>query len=199
MLDNAGVTGDALDPRVRRTREQLRSAMRRLLRDRDPDRISVTGITSAAKIARPTFYLHYSCPDDLLAETVRQDLDGLTGVSRTVLDDGNTPLAVLALVAEANRARWLYRCLVGQNTPFGRSREVLVTHLTEGVGELIARRRPDLPQDAVQEAARFAAGGILCLLTTWLSSPEPVTEAEELIFGARVWRLSSGVLGTLAA
>jgi len=172
--------------------------MRQLLHERDPARISVTGITSAARIARPTFYLHYTCPDDLLAETVRQDLEGLTSTCG-LPDDGATPLAVLALVAEANRARWLYRCLVAQNTPFGRSREVLVTHLTEGVHELIARRSPELQHECVREAARFAAGGILSLLTTWLVSPDPVSESEERIFGARVWRLSSGVLGTLAA
>jgi AcrR family transcriptional regulator len=51
--------GEALDPRIRRTRELLQQALGALLETKDFDKISVQDITDAATLNRATFYAHY--------------------------------------------------------------------------------------------------------------------------------------------
>ncbi len=191
---------EPLDPRVRRTRAQLGSAVRELLRERDPAGISITDITAVAKVSRPTFYLHYTSPDDLLAETVRHDLDVLDDARpEPDLSETDTPQVLLELIGELNQARWLYRGLVSQTTPFGRSRGEVVTYLTEHVSDLIRGRQPALPQEQALEAARFIAGGTLALLSSWLAAPEPVSDEEVRAFTERIWKLLLGVLTGLSS
>lgn len=48
------------DPRVRRTRQLLHEALRKLLREKDFDQILVQDITEAATLNRATFYDHYT-------------------------------------------------------------------------------------------------------------------------------------------
>jgi len=56
-----GCPGDAaLDPRIRRTREQLQQALARLLETHAFDRLSINEITAAAGVNRATFYAHYA-------------------------------------------------------------------------------------------------------------------------------------------
>ncbi len=48
------------DPRVRRTRQLLHEALRKLLREKDFDQILVQDITDTATLNRATFYDHYT-------------------------------------------------------------------------------------------------------------------------------------------
>jgi len=50
---------DALDPRIRRTREMLQQSLATLLESREFEKISVQDITDAATVNRATFYAHY--------------------------------------------------------------------------------------------------------------------------------------------
>ena len=60
-----------LDPRVRRTRELLQGALRKLLDQRRFDDITVQDITEAATLNRATFYAHYPDKFALLGELIR--------------------------------------------------------------------------------------------------------------------------------
>jgi AcrR family transcriptional regulator len=51
---------EALDPRIRRTRELLQHALCKLLEKNEFDKISVQDIASAATLNRATFYDHYA-------------------------------------------------------------------------------------------------------------------------------------------
>ncbi len=51
---------EAVDPRIRRTRELLQQSLGDLLATKDFDRISVHEITDAAGVNRATFYAHYN-------------------------------------------------------------------------------------------------------------------------------------------
>jgi len=62
---------DRLDPRVRRTRQLLQDALRRLLEQKGFDNISVQDITEAATLNRATFYAHYPDKFALLEELIR--------------------------------------------------------------------------------------------------------------------------------
>lgn len=57
-----------MDPRIRRTREAIIEAFLELLKSINFNDISVSDITKKARIARPTFYLHYKTKQELLGE-----------------------------------------------------------------------------------------------------------------------------------
>jgi AcrR family transcriptional regulator len=60
-----------LDPRIRRTRQLLQDALKRLLEEKEFDKVSVQDITEAATLNRATFYAHYTDKFALLGELVR--------------------------------------------------------------------------------------------------------------------------------
>ena len=66
--------------RVAKTREMLKSALTELLKTQPFDRISVKGICEKAGVNRSTFYVHYSCPRDLIDELEKDILDHLPKV-----------------------------------------------------------------------------------------------------------------------
>jgi AcrR family transcriptional regulator len=65
--------GAPRDLRVEKTLAAIKGAFRELALETDADRISVKAVAERANINRKTFYLHYSCIEDL-AEDVLQDL-----------------------------------------------------------------------------------------------------------------------------
>jgi AcrR family transcriptional regulator len=62
---------EKLDPRIRRTRQMLQDALRRLLEEKEFDKISVQDITELATLNRATFYAHYPDKFALLEEWIR--------------------------------------------------------------------------------------------------------------------------------
>ncbi|MDR3708682.1 MAG: TetR/AcrR family transcriptional regulator [Capsulimonadaceae bacterium] len=65
---------EALDPRVRRTRQLLFDAFRSLILEKRFSTISVQDIAERATVNRATFYAHYVDKDDLAASLLRSDL-----------------------------------------------------------------------------------------------------------------------------
>src|SRR5277367_1127609 len=62
----SGNTGEAMDPRVFRSRRMLMDALVKLLTTKEFDDISIQEITDAATLNRATFYLHYPDKNALL-------------------------------------------------------------------------------------------------------------------------------------
>ena len=62
------MTEAKLDPRIIRTREAIQSVFKKMVCELPYEKITVKAITDKAKINRNTFYLHYTCVDDVLAE-----------------------------------------------------------------------------------------------------------------------------------
>ena len=56
------------DPRVARTKEAIQGVFKKMVCEMTYEKITVKAITQAARINRNTFYLHYNCVDDVLAE-----------------------------------------------------------------------------------------------------------------------------------
>ena len=88
---------ERLDPRIRRTRELLHGALRRLLETKEFDTISVQDITEAATLNRATFYAHYSDKFALLGELIRVSFLQLLQ-QRNVRFDGTCPSAIQVVV-----------------------------------------------------------------------------------------------------
>jgi AcrR family transcriptional regulator len=62
---------ERLDPRIRRTRRLLQDALKRLLEEKEFDKITIQDIAEAATLNRATFYAHYPDKFALLEELIR--------------------------------------------------------------------------------------------------------------------------------
>src|SRR6202158_6254455 len=83
---------EKLDPRIRRTRQLLQDALRRLLVEKEFDDITVQDITEAATLNRATFYAHYPDKFALLGELIRVSFLELLS-QRNVYFDGTCSTA----------------------------------------------------------------------------------------------------------
>src|ERR1700730_13631592 len=88
---------ERLDPRIRRTRHLLQDALRRLLEEKEFEKISVQDITEAATLNRATFYAHYPDKFALLEESIRVSVLQLLQ-KRNVKFDGTCPSAFRAII-----------------------------------------------------------------------------------------------------
>ena len=88
---------ERLDPRIRRTRQLLRDALRRLLEQKEFDKITIQDITEAATLNRATFYAHYPDKFKLLEELIRASFLELLA-QRNVTFDGTCSSAFKAII-----------------------------------------------------------------------------------------------------
>jgi AcrR family transcriptional regulator len=86
-----------LDPRIRRTRELLQQALKRLLETHEFEKLSVQDITEAATVNRATFYAHYPDKFALLECMVAGDFLALLD-ARGVVFDGTCNQALRTIV-----------------------------------------------------------------------------------------------------
>jgi AcrR family transcriptional regulator len=87
----------AVDPRIRRTRELLQQALSSLLESKEFEKISVHDITDAATLNRATFYAHYPDKFALLECMVAARFQALLD-ARGVVFDGSCQGALRAIV-----------------------------------------------------------------------------------------------------
>src|SRR6202171_3538112 len=86
---------DRIDPRIRRTRQLLQDALRKLLEQKGFDDITVQDITEGATLNRATFYAHYPDKFALLEELIRVSFLQLLA-QRNVSFDGTCSAAFKA-------------------------------------------------------------------------------------------------------
>src|SRR5215471_13417042 len=85
------------DPRIRRTRQLLHAALRKIMQTKHFDEISVQDITDEATVNRATFYEHYTDKFDLLDNMVRGDFHRMLA-ERNISFDGSCGAALRAIV-----------------------------------------------------------------------------------------------------
>ncbi len=76
-VEAVALPGDAIDPRVRRTRLMLFEALQALLHEKNFEKISVQDITEKAAVNRATFYDHYPDKFALLESMVHERFESL--------------------------------------------------------------------------------------------------------------------------
>ena len=97
-----------LDPRIRRTRRDLKKALEELLHAVPFDQVTIRDIAARAGVAYTTFFRHYPGKEALLADLAEDEAARLLDASFPVLGTDGTYAACVALcrhVAE-NRAVW---------------------------------------------------------------------------------------------
>jgi len=88
---------EALDPRIRRTRQLLQGALTGLMQTRSFEEISVQDIAEAATVNRATFYDHYTDKFALLDALIAGGFHQLLH-AREVQFDGTCPSAARAII-----------------------------------------------------------------------------------------------------
>lgn len=180
---------DGLDPRARRTRRDLRSALRRLAAERDLDDLSVAELTAAAGVNRATFYDHFTSKDALVLDTVdalmaETAAGAAAATNAEVTDPARPPRHTLDLFRALEADAALYRRLLG---PAGSP--LVQAHMRDGLRDAIAaelgRRGPARTDDDV--LAAFLAGGIVGVAAAWLADDRRVP-ADEV--AASTWVLA---------
>lgn len=184
-----GVNPD--DPRARRTRAGLRTALLSLLADTAPERITVSAVAREAGINRATVYQHYADIDALVADAME---DALAHVARCAalcpLEAPATaaPAPLVDLFAHVVEHAELYRALLAGD---------FAHRLRAGVaGELEQRfaagaRPPGTDGIPDRALAAHLSGGLVALLTERVARGGPGPAPEES--AAVAWRLLAPV------
>ena len=207
-----------MDPRTRRSRSALETALRELIAERDLSQISVSDITKRAGVNRSTFYEHYTDVHDLAAASCTTVFDELVAAGPAAVPpatpDGGPPDNPLPdLFAHVAEHAPLYRALLGDD---GSARVInhLLQRMTvtahirrnpaqdtgpyEADGAVLADGavRPPSPRTRRPRAAphdpaaAFVAGAVLGSVVDWLRHGCPGTPEE---MGAALWPLLIGV------
>lgn len=165
---------DALDPRIRRTRQLLQDALERLLSERDFDKISIQDVAEAATLNRATFYDHYADKfallECLVATRFRELLekrhirfDGCDGAVRTMA------IGVCSYLAEMPRANLRSQSDSGQHLETA-TVAVMRAMILEGLKSHGGRQR--LSQELLASTVAWAIFGAA---KEWLRTPNRVS------------------------
>jgi AcrR family transcriptional regulator len=169
-----------LDPRIRRTRNLLQDALRKLLAEKEFDRISVQDITEAATLNRATFYAHYADKFALLGELIRVSFLDLLA-QRNVQFDGGCSTAfqvvILAVCDYLTEVRATLSSNQHQFEPFVEATVIdqIRVVLLDGFERHPTER--SIPPDLIAATASWAIYGAV---KQWVSMPNHVA-AEEFV------------------
>jgi AcrR family transcriptional regulator len=183
---------DCMDARAQRTRQGLAHTILDLARQRPLTQISVTDLSRAAGITRPTFYAHADSPGDLLAAVLGRQLETLTDAATAAAEPGAAwdDAPGIALVDHVRDNAAIYRQNLDGRLPH-ELRNVLIDHTERTViahflrhpGVLpLPRSAPSDGQVDVAETqyrlaalyAEMAASGTVAALEVWLSGTDPL-------------------------
>jgi AcrR family transcriptional regulator len=154
-----------IDPRVIRTRRQLREALVASILERGWDAVNVKDVCERAEIGRSTFYVHFADKEELLLSGF-DELHAALDRERLAVE---RPFAfVRPLVAHAKDNVRLFRALIGRRSGQAVQRRFyeVVTGLIEA--DLV---RVGIEASHVRWTARYIGGGFVELLMAWLDRP----------------------------
>jgi len=161
------------DRRAQRTRAALLGAFNQLFLGRRTREIRAADLIAEAKVGRSTFYDHYSSPDDLLLEAIRQPFATLADAAAGQGDRAATLWLVAHFWENRQRGRDLFDNV--------QMRDRVTRLLAEMIAERLAGAALLLP---VELAAAQLAEAALAPLRAWVrgeASAKPGAMAESLI------------------
>ena len=198
-----------MDRRVARTRQSLRDALFELILEKGYAAVMVEDITDRANLGRTTFYLHYRNKEDLLLESVREQLDELIDrLSQLKVEgsQGEAPASDLLLSAttqvfqDVQKSACFYTIVLrgeGTHQVIGGMRRIIVQAISELIQRLTDGQHADLDLLVPQEIFLASlSGSWIGLLTWWLENEMPYTPEEMAQMYHRMFLHSTGeILG----
>lgn len=169
------------DSRVTRSRAALVEALEDVLDEGRWSELTIAGLCARAGVSRPTFYQHFTSPEDVLGATIHHRLDQARA---SVCSSADVPEILAAALVRLDGQRHEYACLAAQPAVYAQVQAAFQEWLSGRVRE----RFP--AADAVQVA--YAVGGIARVIGQWLAHEEARAAAPELV--QRLWALNLAVL-----
>lgn len=167
---------DNTDVRAVRTRAKLIEAFHEVVRDTDPDEISVSALTRAAGVNRTSFYAHFSSPEDLAVHALGDLLDVVSSTDivlrteRALTAEQASRRALREIVDFVWDRRASYARLLGPAAPARLSvavTDAFATHAARSLAQM-----PNRPPEADPVlTAQFIAAGVLHVVGRWLAEP----------------------------
>ena len=167
---------DNTDARAVRTRAKLIEAFHEVVRDTDPDAMSVSALTRAAGVNRTSFYAHFSSPEDLAIHALGELLDVVSRTDialrsrHTLTAEAASRRALREIVDFVWERRESYARLLGPAAPSRLSVAVTDAFATHASRSLqVMPTRPPAADPVV--TAQFIAAGVLHVVGRWLAEP----------------------------
>lgn len=184
--------GEALDPRVLRTRRRLKRALLELIDEIGYDAITVETLTDRADVARSTFYVHFGGKDDLLFDGFEDWLSSFGARANGTSHDSEHFRFALPLLRHAATQRRFFRNTIVR----GPSHRVRL-RLKEILGRVALREMergagPPCEAELAEGRARAVSGALLGAVEWWFEegARRPAEEVDrvfqETVGG--VWR-----------
>lgn len=152
-----------------RSREQIRTAFAELLREKPPEKITVTDIVKRAHINRGTFYAHYAdiyaLVDSIYEESLSLLYQALNKLDYT--SQLQSPLPALLTISDFLQQNTSAFSALFQSTlatPFFEKMQAFFIARMENESGIDARLRAS---DAFRIRARFFVGGVINLYRAW--------------------------------
>lgn len=165
-----------MDRRVRKTKEQLKMGLARLMCKKCINQITVTELVDEVDINRSTFYLHYSDIMGLLNEIeadMMEEMEQAIKEHPIVREDNSTMYFIEDIFRVLAKNREICRALVG---PYGDIRFVkeIKRLLEENSREALAEMFPNKAEET-KYFYSFCLTGCLGFVKTWLEEGENMT------------------------
>jgi AcrR family transcriptional regulator len=181
------VKARAVDRRIQRTQELLRTALMSLIQEKGFESLSVQDIIDRANVGRATFYAHFESKDDLLASGIEELHASLRERQRRALSSATADERLFAfsheLFVHANEHRAVFRPMVGKRSGAVVQQllhKMLVDLVRDEVKLLLpASQATEMPAEAM---AQFIGGGLFGRLIWWAQGKMrmPVSEVDAL-------------------
>lgn len=160
------------DPRVLKTRNNLRRALVFLIQQEPLESISVQKITQTAHITRGTFYLHYKDKQDFIEATLQDFIDEFFGSVMYIPENAIKPVKVFSLkcaFAYIEQNADIFAVLLGESfgnrfyqAMYERLRKEMF-HYAKVVA--ISGKQVEVP---IEMQIDFVASAVLGLISRWL-------------------------------
>lgn len=176
------VSTSRTDVRVTRSRAALVEAVEEVLDECRWSELTIGGLCSRAGVSRPTFYQHFTSPEDLLGATIRHRLDQARASVCTTAD---VPEILAAALVRLDEQRHEYASLAEQPAVYAQVQSAFQDWLT-------GRVREKFPT-ASDLAVAYAVGGVARAVGHWLTHDQDRTDPHDLLL--TLWSLNVAVLG----
>ena len=178
-----------LDARVKRTRDQLGSALIQLIIEKSVNDVTVQDVLDRSGVGRSTFYLHYRDKDDLLVSQLEMFLEMMSTSLSVRNDKSNRVAPVAEMFDHIGNQNKLARVL----SDSGHLKEFF--DLAEGYFARGIERRLNesgrlakIPQRELAARASALSGSLLSLLRWWLDRGEKESPQQmDDMFHSMVW------------
>jgi AcrR family transcriptional regulator len=182
----------AIDRRILRTRNHLKTALIELVQEKGYSDISINDITDRANLGKATFYLHFREKDELLSYCINSVLDNLREKLITLRDvewtsNDPRPIKLSFEFAEQN-AKFIKIMLHDQGGA------VFFLQLWKMIADMIlslmksevddSKAQPPIP---LQFLSNYYAGSILASIEWWVENDMkyPIPEMVEMVMKAQ--------------